>query len=108
MELIIRKTIGKQVYSFVCSGKNLHDCVMEAEKLSFGDVPKCGLCGNENLVLRAYMTKEGGFRYTKIECLACRGGLTFGQQKKDPDTFYLRKTEDGKPEWIKPEKKEGK
>ena len=99
MELIIRKTIGKNNYNFVVQGRNLHELVMESQKLSFNDIYKCGCCESENLVLSAHVAKEGGYKYTEIRCLSCKATLTFGQKKEDPDTFYLRKTEDKKFDW---------
>lgn len=106
MELILRKQIGKTAYSFVVKGNDLHEVIMEAEKLSFYDVPLCGLCKSDSLRLTAYVTKQDNFKYVKIVCDACRGSLTFGQQKKDPGTFYLRRTEDKKLDWKKYEPQE--
>jgi len=99
MELMIGKQIGKTRYTFVVKGNDLHELVMEAEKLSFHDVFKCGLCGDEFLYLTAYVTKDDGYKYVKIVCIKCKASVTFGQQKKNPGVFYLRKTEDGKLDW---------
>ena len=101
MQLIIKKTIGKNVYPFTFEGKNLHEVVMESKKLSFYDVPKCGLCQSDNLVLSAHVA-QGKFKYTEIRCLDCKGQLTFGQTQEDPDVFYLRKDKNtGKYAWDK-------
>lgn len=105
MQLSIRKQIGKTSYTFLVEGKNLWDLVMESEKLSFQDVSKCGLCDSDYLYLTAYETKDDGYKYVKIVCAKCKASLTFGQPKKNPDTFYLRKTEEGKLDWKKYEPK---
>ena len=106
MQLIIKKQIGKNTYPFTFEGKNLHEVVMESKKLSFYDIPKCGLCGSDNLVLSAHVA-QGKFKYTEIRCVDCRGQLTFGQTQEDPDTFYLRKN-DGKYDWQVFEPKDNK
>lgn len=107
MELIIKKQIGSRSYNFVVQGADLHEVVMAGEKLSFPDVPKCGLCESDWLRLTAYTTKEEGYKYVKILCGKCKGSLTFGQVKKDPSTFYMRRDDDGKLEWKKHEEKAG-
>lgn len=99
MELILDKKIGKHTYQFVVAGKNLHEVVMEKEKLAFGNVDKCGICDSDNLDLRAYITEEKGYKYVKVQCWKCGASLTFGQPTKSPDTFYYRKTDDGKLNW---------
>lgn len=98
MELITKKVIGKNIYTFVFSGKNLHEVVMESQKLSFGDVKKCGTCESENLVLSAHVA-QNKFKYTEIRCIDCKATLTFGQKQEDPDTFYLRRREDKSYDW---------
>ena len=105
MQLSIRKQIGKTSYTFLVEGKNLWDLVMESEKLSFQDVQKCGLCESDHLYLTAYKTKDDGFKYVKVACAKCRASLAFGQPKINPDTYYLRKTEEGKLDWKKYEPK---
>lgn len=99
MELILRKTIGQTEYSFIVQGKNLWDLVMESQKLSFHDIHACGLCKSDNLGLTAYETPEEGYKYVKIVCWKCKASLTFGQPKKSPDTFYLRKNDDKTLAW---------
>ena len=99
MKLTIKKQIGKNSYPFTFDGKNLHEVVMESKKLSFYDVPKCGLCQSDNLVLSGHVA-QGKYKYTEIRCLDCKGQLTFGQTQEDPDTFYLRKDKNtGKYDW---------
>lgn len=104
MEMILKKTIGKTNYTFVVQGKNLFDVVMESQKLSFGDVQKCGVCGKDSLVLSAHKAQDK-FKYVEIRCLSCKAQINFGQKQEDPDTFYLRKTEDKKFDWKKFEEK---
>ena len=105
MQLFITKQIGKKKHTFVVEGENLFELQMEAQKLSFYDVYKCGKCESENLYLHAYITKEKKFKYIKIACNDCKASLTFGQKKDSPNTFYLRK-EDGKLDWQKFEEQE--
>jgi len=105
MQLIIKKQIGKTSYPFTVEGKNLFECVMEAEKLSFPDVFKCGVCESDHLRLKAYITKDDHYEYVKIICSKCGASVTFGRTKQSPDTFYLRRREDGSFDWQKPEKK---
>lgn len=103
MEQIIKKTIGSTVHTFVVSGKNLFDVVMESQKLSFPDVECCGLCGSDDLTLGAHHGTDGKgnkvYKYTDIKCGKCRASLTFGQPKEDPDTFYLRKNDKNDNDW---------
>ena len=99
MQLFITKQIGKKKHTFVVEGENLFELQMEAQKLSFQDIYKCGCCGSDNLYLRAYLTKEG-YKYVKIVCWDCKSDLTFGSVQKSPNTFYLRKREDGKFDWL--------
>ena len=96
MKLTIKKKIGKQTYTFIVEGKTLYDALTEANKLSFGDIDSCGICGSEHLVLGAHEAK-GKFKYVDIKCLnyACRASLTFGRPQEDPETFCLRKTDAG-------------
>jgi hypothetical protein len=96
MQMTIKKQIGVQPYEFTVEGRNLHELVMEAEKLAFPNVEKCGLCDSTSLRLTAYVTEDGGYKYVKVVCNKCRGSVTFGQPKKSPDTFYLRRKEDSR------------
>jgi len=89
MQLFIKKKIGKETYTFTVEGKNLHECVMESQKLSFGDIHNCGKCGKDNLILNARVAQ--GFKYTEIKCLSCKAQLVFGTPKAEVDTSYLRK-----------------
>src|ERR1039457_72609 len=97
MQMFIKKIVGKNVYSFVVDGKNLHELVMESQKLSFEDIKKCGCCGSDSLILNARVAE--GFSYTEIRCQKCRASLVFGVPKKEKDTVYLRKNEDKTYQW---------
>ena len=98
MEMFIKKEIGKNVYTFVVEGKNLHDMVMESQKLSFGNVKSCGCCQGTNLILNARKAKDK-FKYTEVKCLDCKASLVFGTPQDDVDTSYLRKNADKKYDW---------
>lgn len=98
MELIIKKHIGKTPYTFTFAGENLHEVIMESQKLSFPNVDKCGLCGSDDLYLSAHVA-QNKFKYTEIRCNKCRAELTLGTRQDDPNTMYLRKDESGKPIW---------
>ena len=97
MKLKVPKIIGKKTYEFEVEGDNLFDVVMKAQKLSFDNVEKCGMCGSSDLNLYAYIA-TGDYNYIKIACTECKASVTFGQQKKDLEVFYLRK-ENGKLKW---------
>lgn len=92
MRMTADKKVGQQVYKFTFEGKNLHEVVMESQKLAFPDVEKCGLCGKPRLFLDAYVA-QGKYKYTKVVCADCKGNLTFGQRQDDADTVYLRRKE---------------
>lgn len=107
MKLQLSKRVGKKNYVFEVEGKDLHEVVMESQKLSFNDISMCGLCGSDNLYLNAYITKEDKFKYVKIVCFQCKASLTFGQVKASPETYYIRKNEQGKQDWqayVEPKK----
>ena len=97
MKLTIRKTIGNKQYSFCFEGADLHECLMESQKISFYDLMKCGIdgCGSPHLRLYAYETKEEKYKYIKVMCSACKASLTLGQSKKD-NAYYFRKDENTK------------
>ena len=97
MQMSFVKKIGWRHYTFTAEGKNLYEMVSEAQRISFPDVPKCGLCGDENLVLGSHEAQ--GYKYTEIVCLSCRGKVNFGQRKDDADTFFLRRVESGGYDW---------
>jgi len=99
MELIIKKIIGQTVYPFTVSGKNLHECVMESQKLSFPHILECGICGSDDLYLSAHVAE--GYKYTEVRCNKCRAELTFGLRKDDPDVSFFRKNDDGSLAWKK-------
>ena len=87
------KQVGRNKKRFAVEGKTLFEVVMEAKKLSFDDITKCGLCGHDDLELSAHSTPEDGFEYVYIRCKKCRATLNFGQQKKNKEIYYLRTTE---------------
>ena len=99
MELIIKKIIGQTVYPFTVSGKNLHECVMESQKLSFPHILECGICASDDLYLSAHVAE--GYKYTEVRCNKCRAELTFGLRKDDPDVSFFRKNDDGSLAWKK-------
>lgn len=103
MEMIVKKIIGLNTYTFVFTGSNLYEAVTESQKLSFPDVHKCGICGSDELVLGTHLGKDekgnDAFKYTDIKCGKCKASLTFGNPKKDPDTFYLRKNDKNEYDW---------
>ena len=105
MKITLVKKIGNKTYPFSFDGADLFSCIIESKKLSFQDVDKCGICGSDELKLDAYVTKEGGYKYTIIRC-KCGAKLTFGQPKQAPETFYLRRKESGELDWTPPEQKE--
>jgi hypothetical protein len=101
IEMIIKKKFGKNSSTFVVGGDTFHDAVLEASKLSFGDVEKCGICASDDLFLGAHETKGEGFLFAYVRCSKCRATLNFGQQKK-ADVVYLRTKEDKKTlDWMK-------
>lgn len=105
MEYTITKRIGSKAHHFKVSGNNLFEVVTEANKLSFPDVPCCGLCGNPDIELQSRKA-QGKFKYTFIKCYRCGGELTFGQKQEEPDVFYLRKNDHGQFDWKPPVQKE--
>lgn len=101
MTIDIEKHIGKRTYTFSFQGNNLPECLLEAQKLSFDDVYKCGLCNSDNLILRTRIAGKKKFQYTEIKCLkaGCHGTLVLGKTQEDPDTFFLRRNEDKTLKW---------
>jgi hypothetical protein len=98
MELFIKKKIGKDNITFVVSGKNLYEVQMEAQKLSFSDVHKCGICGSDNLTLNARLARNK-YKYVEVKCWDCKGSLVFGCTQEDPDVYYLRKNSNKSYDW---------
>ena len=100
MKMRVVKQIGKNPIVFEVEGSNLFECQMEAEKLSFHSVKKCGICEGEHLYLKAYKAQDK-YKYVKVCCANpdCRASLTFGQKQDDPDTFYFRRNPDKTLEW---------
>lgn len=98
MKMSITKQIGKTKYPFQVEGDNLFELIMQAQKLSFGDVTKCGLCDSDNLILEAHIA-QGKYKYVSVKCLDCKASVTFGQKQDDPQTYYLRRNENKKYDW---------
>ena len=98
MKMTATKQIGKNKYTFFFEGKNLYEVVMEAQKLSFRDIPLCGCCKGDNLILDAHLA-QGKFKYVSVKCLDCKASLTFGQKQDDPDTYYPRRNEQKQLDW---------
>jgi len=73
--------IGKTRHTFSFSGDTLWECTQEANKHMFNPIPKCGICGSDNLDLRAYYPQEE-YKYLKVVCRDCKASLTFGSPKK--------------------------
>ena len=107
MQLTIKKQIGKNSQTFIVEGNNLYEMVTQSQKLSFGDVHKCGLCQSENLALNARLAQKK-FKYVEVKCLACKASLVFGNTQSDPDTNYLRKNSDKELDWQAFTKSENK
>ncbi len=102
--MIIKKKFGRNASTFVLSAPSFHEVVLEASKLSFGDVEKCGICSSDDLFLGAHETKEESFLFAYVRCNKCRATLNFGQQKK-ADVVYLRTKDDKSFDWMKFESK---
>ena len=98
LQMMISKRLGRRQFHFTVQGANLHEVVTEYERLSFPDVAKCGICGSDNLDLTARVAQDK-FKYTSLRCLDCRSDVTFGKRQEDDQTYFLRKTEDGKLDW---------
>jgi hypothetical protein len=105
IEMIIKKKVGKNAYTFVLSAPSFQEVVIESTKMSFGDIDNCGLCGSDDLYLHGHVTKEDNYEYAYVRCRKCAGTLNFGKQKKDTSVVYLRTKDDGKTlDWMKFEK----
>lgn len=104
MKLMITKQIGNTKYHYTTEGNNLYELHAEAEKLSFPNVYKCGVCGGEKLRIGTRKA-QGKYKYVFVKCLNrdCKAELTFGNKQEEPDVFYLRKNEDKTYAWRVPE-----
>ncbi|OUJ75889.1 hypothetical protein BXP70_00925 [Hymenobacter crusticola] len=103
LEMMITKKIGNRSYHFNATGTDLHELLTEHEKLSFPDVPACGLCGSVNLRLTSRVAQDK-FKYCDIKCDDCFGSVTFGRRQDDDKVYFLRKKEGGTPgqlDWVK-------
>lgn len=98
INLNITKQVGKNAYQFTFTGKDFYEVVTESQQLSFNGVRNCGICQKDNLIIKAYETKEDKYQYVKVQCIDCGATLTFGKAKKD-GAYFLRKNEQGKFDW---------
>jgi len=105
MQKISKIKIGKETHLFAFEGKTIWETVREEGRHIFQDIPKCGKCGSDNLLLRAFYPGEE-YHYLKVICKDCGATLTFGSPKKDSAVFYPRKDNDGNLEWESYEKKD--
>ena len=96
LQMMITKRIGRRQFHFTVQGSNFHETVAEYERLSFGDVAACGVCGSDNLDLTSRVA-QGKFKYTSVRCLECRADVTFGKREDDDQTVFLRKKTGGLP-----------
>ncbi len=110
MQRIVKRKIGRETISWMVEGKNIYECEMQAQKLSFPDVEACGICKGDNIKLYAHL-EQNKYKYIEIKCqdMKCRASLVLGSTTEDPDMFYLRKNKetneyDWKP-YVKAEKK---
>lgn len=90
----VKKKIGKETHQFSVEGENLFDVVMTSKNLSFYDVDKCGCCQSDDLMLSAHVgkdpkTKKDSFEYVVVKCKKCKASVNFGQQKANPEVYYL-------------------
>ena len=99
MKLNIKKQIGENSYGFTFDGKDLWEVLMESQNISIYDLRKCGLCDSNLLRLFAYETKEQKYQYIKVQCNACKAGLTLGKAKATGAYFYRRDKDSGALDW---------
>lgn len=101
---IVKKKIGREEHSFMITGDNFHDVIMQSQKLSFPNVAECGICGSDSLRLSAHVTNKKKHKYTHISCNACKAQLNFGQQTEDMEIYYLRTKKDANDKMLRNEK----
>ena len=93
------KNIGKRKYLIQGQGKSVWEALQDYQKASFYDVPKCGVCNSDNLILRSRIAGDEEFEFSEVKCLDCKAALTITQAKKTKE-FYLRKNkETGNLDW---------
>ena len=97
MQLIVTKKIGRSNYPFMVEGADMHAVLMQAEELSYGNVDRCGICGNDDIYLTARIAE--GFKYCSIKCRNCRAELVFGRTKANANVFFLRRNDGGALAW---------
>lgn len=103
MKISNDKKIGKNIYTITGEGENLFEAIMDMNKVSFGSIDKCGMCGSDDLYLEAHVAQK--YEYHSIKCNKCRSSLTFGKRKDDDNVSFLRRKEDGSYDWQKFEPK---
>ena len=109
MKMNVVKKIGKTNYHFQFEGETLFKVLQEAQKLSFDDVPACGICKSDNLLLESHWGTEKGknvYEYCSIKCHDCRASLTFGRLKEDTTVYFLRRDSDKNLGWKEYKKEE--
>ncbi|GAB3583960.1 hypothetical protein GCM10027345_30230 [Hymenobacter daeguensis] len=105
LQMMTTKRIGRRQFHFTVQGNNFYETVAEYDRLSFPDVAACGICGSDNLDLTSRVA-QGKYKYTSVKCLACRADLTFGKNKDDDQSYFLRRRENGELDWKALEKAE--
>lgn len=98
----ITKQLGKRKYIFQFEGQTLFDVLMESQTLSFPDIPKCGNCNSDNLILKAHKAQEK-YEYVTVRCLKCNSYLNLGKCT-DNKTYFLNPDSKGNFNWEKYEK----
>ena len=98
LQMMAKRQIGRRVFHFTVEGTNFYETVAEYDRLSWPDVLACGLCGSDNLDLTSRVA-QGKYKYTSVKCLACKADLTFGKNKDDDQSFFLRRKENGELDW---------
>lgn len=104
IEMVVKKKVGKTVYTFMLSAPSFHEVVIDSAKLSFGDIDNCGICNSDDLYLHGHVTKEDNYEYAYVRCKKCKATLNFGKQKKDTSVVYLTTKDDKSLDWVKFEK----
>lgn len=105
LKMSFSRIIGRETYHFQVEGANAFECFHNARVIGFPHIFECGICKSKNIHPRAYVTENGGFEYLKVVCSDCKASITFGRSKKDKNTMYLRRNEDGSFAWEKYEEK---
>lgn len=95
MKINIGKQIGNDYITFEVEGSDLKDACEKASKFTDsskkGSLPDtCGLCGDKNLCLTSYRTREKNFLYVKIVCRNkdCGAFSELGQNSKTTEFYW--------------------